>query len=140
MKIEDIIKSLGTAVQEAHTAVLDKSAEQFFAKHFDITESNSLNTVYKPRTIEIALNNDPDGSSSKIIYVPTAVLVSHSALLIDEVKVNFNIDISEESDGMNAQVQGNAASANTGSMEIVFKRTDEAEGLARIETQLNGML
>ncbi len=140
MKIEDIIKTLGTAVQEAHSAVSDKSSEQFFAQHFDIAESNDNSTVYKPRTIEILMDKGSGESASRIIYVPTAVLVSHSTLLIDEVKISFNIDISEESDGMNAQISENAATANAGSMEIVFKRTDEAEGLARIVTRLNGML
>lgn len=141
MKIEELIHSLGIAVQEAHNAISDKSVNRFFTQHFDFSQSGTDNVIYRPKMIEISLPCEGEESSSKVIYVPTAVLSSQKELALDEVKINLDIDISEEEAGeVNALVKGSNNANHTGTLEIVFKCTDEAEGLARIETQLNGMI
>ena len=141
MKIEELIQSLGTAIQEAHNAISDKSVSRFFTQHFESSQSGTDSIIYRPKMIEIAFPGESDGSSSKVMYVPTAVLSSHKELALDEVKINLDIDISEQEDGeVNALVKGSNNTDHTGTLEIVFKCTDEAEGLARIETHLNGMI
>lgn len=140
MKIEELIHTLGMAVQEAHDAISEKSVDRFFTQHFDSSQRGTDNAVYSPKMIEIALPSAAEGSSSKVIYVPTAVLASHKELALNEVKINLDINISEEDCEVNTPIKGTNSANHTGSLEIVFKCTDEAEGLARVETQLNGMI
>jgi hypothetical protein len=138
MKIEDLINSIGISVQEAHNAISEKSVDSFFTQHFDSLKSGTDSVIYKPKIIEIALSGTTESGSSKVICVPTAVLATHKELSLDEVKINLNIDISDDGE-VNTLVNGNSTN-HASTLEIVFKCTDEAEGLARIETQLNGMI
>lgn len=141
MKIDELIKSLGIAVQEAHNAISDKAVLQFFSQHFDMPQTGDNNVTYIPKLIEITLPGSSDGDNSRVLYVPTAVLASHKNLELNEVKINLDIDISEETDReVNADVKGCSNAEYTGSLEIVFKCADEAEGFARIETRLNSMI
>lgn len=128
------------AVQEAHNAIADKSAENFFNQHFEPPDIVGDTVVYRPNMIEIAIpvKNDRE-NEQKALYVPTAVLVSHRNLELDEVKVNLDIGITEDDGKVCTAVNGSNAE-HTGSLEIVFKCTDTAEGLARVETQLNSMI
>ena len=141
MKIEELIHSIGIAVQEAHDAISEKSVSRFFIQHFESSENGTDSIIYRPRMIKIALQGEADGGSSRVINVPAAVLSSHRELALDEVKINLDIDISEDDDGkVNAFVKGGNNAEHTGTLEIMFKCTDEAEGLARIETHLNSMI
>lgn len=141
MKIDELIKSLGVAVQEAHDVISDKAVQQFFSQHFVLAQNGDNNVNYRPKLIEITLPGPSESDTSRVLYVPTAVLASHKNLELDEVRINLNIDISEEADGeVNADVKGSSSTEHIGSLEIVFKCNDEAEGLARIETRLNSMI
>lgn len=140
MEVEKLLHSLGTAVQEAHNAIADKSAESFFAQHFEAPDSNGDTTVYRPKMIKILIPDAHDeGGEQKVLCVPTAVLVPHRNLGLDEVRVNLDIGINEN-DGRVCSAVNDSNTEHTGSLEIVFKCTDTAEGLARVETQLNGMI
>lgn len=140
MKIDELIKSLGIAVQEAHSAISDKSVEQFFSQHFELAQTGENNELYRPKMIGISLLESSQSNASKVIYVPTAALVTHKELALDEVKIDLDINISDDDGNVDAMVIGNGSPDNAGKLEIVFKCTNEAEGLARVETQLDGMI
>lgn len=140
MKAEELIESIGIAVQEAHNAIAGQFVDHFFGQHFESSQNDADNVVYRPKMIEIALPGTSEMNSSKVIYVPTAVLATHKELALKEVKINLDIDISEEDGEVNALAQGSSSLNRTGTLEIVFKLNDEAEGLARIQTHLNGMI
>lgn len=145
MKIEDLLQTIGIAVQEAHKAIEYNSVGQFFGNYFNKTEKNGGNITYTPKIVEVEI---PDaGGKSKVLYTPIAALVQHKNLNLDCVKLNLNIDVSEENNGglqVSAQgansAQDNAESKQAGTLEITLKCSDTAEGIARIETNLHEML
>lgn len=140
MKIENLLNTVGTAVQEAHKAIDDNYVNSFFENHFIKDISRNDSEVYKPKMIEIEIPKQNGGG--RIVYAPTAILVNHRSLNIDTLKFCLNINVSEESENsISIQTQGNHNTDKTaGTLEITFKYSDKPEGIARIETQLNSLL
>lgn len=148
MKIENLIGSLSAAIQQSYKICEMNSLNMFLTQYFE--ESNSLEDTYAPKTIKIALptasaeENDID---EKVVLAPVAALVKHNNMNIDYVKLNINVSVSEEKDNqLNVKTEKNsydgdsAENDKTGELEIMFKRSDASEGIARVETYLNGML
>lgn len=141
MKIEDLIVTLSDAVRQAHKSTADNSIKDFFATHFEIPTENSVNGAYIPKTIGISLPNGfGENGKEKVICAPTAALVTHNDLVLNEVRINLNIELSDDMKEINPMVNGGSESSNTGSIQIVFKAADESEGVARIKTHLNSMI
>lgn len=147
MKIENLLQTIGIAVQEAHKAIEYNSVNQFFGNYFDKTEKNGGDITYTPKIVEVEIPASGPRGNSKVLYTPIAALVQHKNLNLDCVKLNLNIDVSEETDGglqVSAQgansVQDNTESKRFGTLEITLKCSDTAEGIARIETKLHEML
>lgn len=147
MRIENLIHSVGNAVQESHKMIELNSIENFFNHYFDEVKNENSNTVtYKPKTVEIMV---PGKDDSKSILAPVAALVQHNHMNIDYVKINLNINVTDEKEDKLEVTAENAQSnnsntdedrCNTGEIEIMFKCKDSPEGIARIETHLNSIL
>ena len=60
--------------------------------------------------------------------------------MLNEVKINLDIEISEDMEDVNALVQNSNETKHAGNLQIVFKAADESEGIARVRTHLNGMI
>ena len=146
MKIDHLLQVIGTSVQEAHKAIEYYSVNYFFENYFDKTEGGEGSVAYTPKLVEIHIPSSGSGSS-KVVYAPVAGLVQHRNLNIDYIKLNLNIDVTEESDGsLQVSAQGfqsqkdDSNSAHAGMLEISLKCSDTSEGIARIETLLDGMI
>ena len=168
MKIDQLLRTLGVAIQEAHEAIEGHTVNQFLEHYFDRTvrrdgcidqekddtvqEKGSIDgqeykEVYTPKMIEVVIPSEGGNVPGKVLYTPVATLVQHRHLNLDNVKLNLNISVLEESEdnlqvaaqGGNTQNDG-SREHDAGMLEITFKCSDTTEGIARIETQLNGML
>ena len=154
MKIDQLLRTLGVAIQEAHEAIEGHSVNQFLENYFDRTvqeqasiDGQEYKEIYMPKMIEVVIPSEDRHAPGRVLYTPIATLVQHKHLNLDNVKLNLNISVLEESEdnlqvaaqGTNMQNDG-SQEHNAGMLEITFKCSDTAEGIARIETQLNGML
>lgn len=142
MKIEQLITSISTAIQQTHNFGELNSMDSFLKRYFDIKKDNEHET-YIPKTVNIELPSD-DKDAGKVILTPMAALVHHNSVNIDYVKLNLNINVEDEnSDGIHVTSQytnSNAIKGNTGAIEIMFRCSDTPEGIARVETQLNSVI
>lgn len=147
MRIENLINSVGNAVQESYKMIELNSVQNFFNHFFDEVQNDNSNKVtYKPKTVEIMVPGEDD---SKSILAPVAVLVQHNHMNIDYVKVNMNINVTDEKEdrlevtAQNAQCNSSNTdedNSSTGEIEIMFKCKESPEGVSRIETHLNSIL
>ena len=148
MKIEDLIHSIGSAIQESHKLIELNCVNHFFENFFDdVKNKNSEKIIYNPKTVEIMLPIQPDKDEAKVLSAPVAALVHHNHMNIDYVKVNLDINVTNEKENKievtSQQINNNDTNSeknNTGSVEILFKRHDSPEGISRIETHLNSIL
>lgn len=148
MKMEDLIHSIGMAIHESHKLIELNCVNHFFDKFFEeVKTENSEKIVYNPKTVEIMLPLQSDKDEKKVISAPVAALVHHSHMNIDYVKVNLDINVTNESENEIEVTSNhinkndtNSEKNNTGSVEILFKRHESPEGISRIETHLNSIL
>lgn len=147
MKIENLINAVGAAVQDAHNMIELNYLGRFFEDYFEREETqheNASKITYKPKTIEISIS---DSGGSKTISAPLAALVQHTNMNIDYVKINLDINVTDEDEnGLQVALQapkekteGNN-NAQSGQLELMFKNRSTPEGIARIETYLNNIL
>lgn len=150
MEIQGLLSSIGTAVQEAHRAIEDYSCRQFFDDYFEKTGDAS--GAYQPRLMEIHLPGAGTQSKPKVVYAPVAALVQNRNLHLDTVKLNLNVEVTEDKkDGLRVAslrgasngaggANGTGETTHSGVLEITFRCADAPEGIARVETQLNAIL
>ena len=139
MNINELLNNIGTAVQEAHKAIEQNSADFFLERYFERNEEDKSVSSYTPKMIQIKIP-DPDGE--RTICAPMATLVNHGCLNIDSIKLNLNIDMLEqgENDFAISPAKGGGDEGKVGKLEIVFKYSDTAEGVSRVDTHLNSLL
>lgn len=150
MKMESLLRTVGTAVQDACRAIEYNAMGQFFDTYFDRTQKEGGKIAYTPKIIEVEIPSPGTGKAGKVLYTPTAALVRHKSMHLDCVRLQLNIDAVEDADGAEEGLQVSPRGAcppedavlrqNAGTLEITLKCSDAAEGIARIETQLHGML
>ncbi len=147
MKIENLLETIGFAIQEAYRAIEYNSVNQFFENYFDRVEKAEGDITYTPKIIEVEIPTANSDKKSKILYTPIAALAQHKNLNLDNVTLNLNIDISEDSEvNLKSSPKGthppqdNSELKQAGTLELTFKRSDTAEGIARIETRLHNLL
>ncbi|MDE6608616.1 MAG: DUF2589 domain-containing protein [Lachnospiraceae bacterium] len=144
MKIENLIISIGEAIQDAHKIMEQKYVSNFFDRYFvgEMDESTNKYT-YRPKTVEILFENTRD---LKVISAPVAALVQHTNMNLDYVKLNLNISVINESKdeieitSQASEDESGADRTKYGELELMFKCRNAPEGMARIETYLNGVL
>lgn len=147
MKLENLLQTIGTAVQDAYKAIEDDAAGRFFDNYFERSGESGGDITYTPKIIQVEIPSPEPGGKGKKLYAPAAALVQHKNLNLDCVKVSLNIEAAEETDGgLQVSVQGprgqkeGESPKNAGILEITLKCSEAAEGIARIETRLYGML
>ncbi len=138
MDIKQLLDTIGSAVQEAHKAIAQSSAEFYLNNYF--TQDNESN-AYIPKTVDIKISS---GEGEKTISAPMAVLINQGCLNIDSLKLNLNIEIQDQGENVfcvsPATAGDNQSGAKTGEMEIVFKCSETSEGASRVITRLNSLL
>jgi len=145
MKMENLVTGIGASVQQAYKLLEWGSMQDYLQNYFaeqavaaNDAADTAADVMYQPRTVTVCL---PDKRQLK---VPLLVLANHGSMNIDYVKLKMNVKVTGE-DKNNIQVTSAAApesenAADTGELEMLFKVREPTEGLARIETNLNGML
>lgn len=141
MNMETLLYGIGTSVQNAHQAIEHHATQHFFENYFVPMEEDDC---FRPKMVKIELPPSKD-AEGKTIYAPLAALIPHTGLNMDCVKIKLNMDILNETNGCLEVSAANAGSdtednRKSGELEITYKCTDSAEGLSRIETQLNSLL
>lgn len=136
MDIRQLLDTIGAAVQDAHKAIAQNSADFYLNNYFE--RDNESNT-YTPKTVEIKI---PSSDGERVITAPLATLINQGCLNIDSLKLNLNIEMLELGE-KNFCVSPVGASTNgdkAGEIEILFKCIGTSEGAARVETHLNSLL
>ena len=146
MEMKVLLQTIGAAVQEAHRAITYNNTDLFLTSCFEKGISESGIERYRPHMIEVELPAAGEKGAPKVICAPVAALMNHNSLALDSVKLNLNLEVLDETEkGVEVSAQCSAANGedsktNLGTMEIIFKCSDTSEGVARINTHLNGMI
>lgn len=144
MKVENLVTSIGAAVQDAHRIIEQKYISNFF-DHYFIEDKDEITDkyTYKPKTVEILLS---DSQEQKVISAPIAALAQHTNMNLEYIKLNLNISVINETED-EIEITSQAAvdkstgdSTKYGELELMFKCQNAPEGISRIETYLNGIL
>ena len=120
-KVGYIFNSLYESVTEAQKAVETRHLENVRKQYF--TDSG------EPKTTPITVGD-------KTHNIPLYSLTPHHNLIIDEVSIDFEIDLKHGDEGA-VGFFGKFKKSKMANITIKFKGTDKAEGWARIGTTLN---
>lgn len=118
MDTKELISAVGGAMQEAYEQLERRSLENCLSGCFEAVERGG-ETVYVPRTISVSY---PGPHGEELIRSPLAALMSHGVMNMEYVKVTLPLPDKE---------------TGGGELELHFRLRESAEGLARIETELN---
>ena len=120
-KVGDIFNSLYESVTEAQKAIESRHLENVRKQYF--TESG------EPKTTPIKFGGETHD-------VPLYALTPHHNLVIDEVAIDFEIDMNHGKEGATGWF-GKFKKSKMANIVIKFKGADKAEGWARVGTTLN---
>lgn len=136
MDIKQLLNTIGAAVQDAHKAIAQNSADFYLTNYF---EQDSESNAYTPKTVEIRI---PSSQGERVITAPLATLVNQGCLNIESLKLNLNIEMLDQGEkGFCVSPSGAASNGSkAGEIEILFKCSGTSEGAARVETHLNSLL
>lgn len=136
MDIRQLLDTVGAAVQDAHKAIAQNSADFYLNNFF---EQDGENDEYIPKTVKIKLSS-PEGD--RVVTAPLATLINQDSLNIDSLKLNLNIEMLEQGENnfCVSPVGAGGGGEKAGEIEILFKCTGTSEGAARVETHLNSLL
>lgn len=146
MDIRDLIHSIGGAVQETQRNLEQRYLGHFFENYFEEVGSDKLDKViYRPKTVEIRLG---ESEEDRVISAPIAALVANSNMNVDYVKVNLNINVTDEqanvlsvtAQPLDGTDDNDDERRRSGEIELMFKCRNSPEGVARIETYLDGTI
>ncbi len=154
--LDDILTSIGHSIKQALDAV-DQHSVTGFMNHFHSVKSADGSTQVKPKTVTVPLPK-PDGTYAHR-EVPTASLVHHHSLQLDEMRLKFRVSLSHQegsktlkaeikSAGLPAQssqdqnghkTESSPTPTNSDSelavIELHFKRGQAPEGVSRLVDQ-----
>ncbi len=145
MKINHLLGAVGSAVQDAYRAVELYSVENFLKGYFDENMNEDHTSSYTPKMIRLEM---PSGNGEKkVVCTPVAALAHHRQMNLDSIRLSLNVGIvDDENEELMVSMKSAASNEsecpekNIGTLEINIKCTDAAEGISRIETQLNNMV
>lgn len=150
MDLLGLLASIGGAIKDAQMALETVHLEHYL-RHFD-QDSDDKGPILRPKTVRIAV--PAAGGEPRTIDVPVVALVRHHALSLDKVTVKLAVTTSVEKDTgriraalgplpKSAPVDDGEAKAGQPThqeIELVFRREDSPEGLARLSEEATKLL
>lgn len=140
---ETLIEQLGRSIQGAQEYLDQQAADSFFRCFKTVNQSSGSLEV--PITRRVGLPTG-DGESLRSVDVPTAALLQHQAMSLDTVKVRLHLNTQTREEDKALLVEpcfsgdDQDGVGNTGEVELVFKFAPPAEGIARLDLNLQKVL
>lgn len=140
---ETLIEQLGRSIQEAQEYLDQQAADSFFRCFKTVSQPSGSLEV--PITRRIGLPSG-DGENLKPVDVPAAALLQHQAMGLDTVKVrlHLNTQTREEDKALLVEPRSSGVeqdgTGSAGEVEFVFKLAPPAEGIARLDLNLQKVL
>lgn len=142
---EEVIKGISLAIKEAQKSIEYFALEQyrFLFDEYKGDKKNNKSLSYKPKTVTIPIPDMKGGYVPK--EVPIAALIHHHSLILDEVKLKMAVAASiDEKDKrikveigpLNKKESNLASPSSIHEIELVFKKGDAVEGVAKIVQEL----
>lgn len=140
---QTLVEQLGRSIQEAQGRLEQEAAESFF-RCFE-TVSHPSGSCEVPLTRRLRLPAG-DGKEPKTLDVPVAALLRHQAIGLDCVKVRVPMKTQLRAEDNAVLVEacpaanGGNASESPGEVEFTFKAAPPAEGIARLDLNVQKLL
>jgi hypothetical protein len=145
---DDILTGLSQAIQKAQAAIDAQHYETFKAllsaeENTEDDQGNRTQAI-KSRTVLLPMLK-PDGTTV-VRKIPLVTLLKHDSLHLDEVRIKmaFRASWNEKTNGMSLDVvipaEGESAEGPSQEIQLVFKRGDPPEGIARVNNELTKII
>jgi len=128
VNLKDLFTSIHEAVSNASNIGRNKNIKDLI----DFFEENADGTI-SPKLVKLKMQDD------KVVDVPLFVLAQHNSIGIDELKMTFNVEMSESENNINVQPMSDnddRQSVSKATVEIKFKGNQPTEGFMRINDHL----
>lgn len=124
-----IHRSVVQASRVAQEASIRSIEKDYFSEKLD--EDGKKTGVLKPKKIRVELPDVKDGKLSSSVYdIPLFGLVKHQAITVDELKINFDVEL-HGLDKLEGETTDDILASTTGGL---FKR----KSVARVEMTFKG--
>ena len=144
--LESLLAEIGRSIKWAVDATDHFGLQSFMDQFEETKDANGNTTGIQPKTVQIPLPK-PDGTYEPR-EIPTAALLHHSSLQIEDVRIKLHVEITEAEEGKPLRCAMRAArgeeardkesiSPTMAEIEVGFKRGDPAEGLARASSEFH---
>ena len=138
-----MVGELASSVQQSQIA-LEQTAREHFMSYFTRQEDTLVPDTQKIRVSYMEQNEKKEGS----FFVPTASLLSHNSMALDEVSVTLRADLQLEGDLLYADFSRGGREGEDGAnpkggdrhnceVELKFKNRRPAEGVIETVNMLN---
>ena len=140
---ETLVEQLGRSIQEAQGHLEREAAESFFRCFETITDLSGSCEVPLTRRLKLPAG---EGMELKAVDVPVAALLRHQAMGLDSVKVRVPIKTRLRAEDNVLLVEacpaagGEDGAESPGEVEFTFKAAPPAEGIARLDLNVQKVL
>lgn len=143
MELETLLAGVGRSVQQAQ-ASLDRACAEQYLSYFDPPAKAARQgrkaagqSVLVPRTIPLAL---PGAGEERVAELPLLALCHHSVMSFDQVTVKLNVALEADQSGQVLDAVPVAAGQGGHQIELVFRRQEPAEAVARFNQAASQIL
>ncbi|MDE6261105.1 MAG: DUF2589 domain-containing protein [Oscillospiraceae bacterium] len=139
---ETLVEQLGRSIQEAQGHLEREAAESFFRCFETVNDSSGSCEVPLTRRLKLPAG---DGMELKSVDVPVAALLRHQAMGLDSVTVRVPIKTQLRAEDNVLLVEacpaaGEDGAESPGEAEFTFKAAPPAEGIARLDLNVQKVL
>lgn len=140
--LEEMFRSIYSSIVEAASSVQDAAVDSMRDRFFDQSADGS----YVPKVLKLSLPHAEAGKVElKTFDVPLFSLSKHTAMAIDELTMDFELELKSIDDGtgkklMAAMPRGWFSKASTAKITVKFKGADPAEGVMLLNDKAHAFL
>lgn len=142
---QSIHQAIVKATRVAQEASLQSIQEDYFTSVHD--EDGKTTGVIRPKTVQMVLPHQEGGETKKVTYeVPVFALVKHQAMTLDQLEMNFEVELHgldqlQSEDGeesvLSASTSGGVFSRKTiAKVHMTFKGGEPPEGIMRLNDKV----
>jgi hypothetical protein len=144
--LQALLEALHQAVSKATNVAKESSLEGLREYFYEVCDDHGKPTgVYKPKTISLSLPSPEGGEIKSATYdVPLYSLVNHQSMTIEELKMDFevellglnNLDKEDVKSNLMACAPGILSKKTIAKVEVTFKGGAASEGMMKINDQI----
>jgi len=124
MKLEELVASVGSSVQQAQTALEQAEVSRYLSYFTPDRKGGPL----APQTVSLVL----PGAEEKTVELPLVALCSHDRMCFDQVTVSLNIELQVPDGGGSLEAAPASAASGGHRVELTFRREEPVEAVSRI--------